>query len=82
MVCGSGFPAANRFNAGSSDRGWPRQVGMRAKAAPTWHTFSTNAMCFFLHLSLSFLNPKIEILNVYRAIVPWDDGGPKSKMVI
>jgi hypothetical protein len=27
MNCGSGFPAANRFNAGSADRGW--------KAAPT-----------------------------------------------
>ena len=25
--CGSGFPAANRFNAGGADRGW--------KAAPT-----------------------------------------------
>jgi hypothetical protein len=27
MVCGSGFPAANLFDAGSGDRGW--------KAAPT-----------------------------------------------
>jgi hypothetical protein len=27
MDCGSGFPAANRFNAGSAHRGW--------KAAPT-----------------------------------------------
>jgi hypothetical protein len=35
MDCGSGFPAANRFNAGSGDRGWPRKIGMQAKAAPT-----------------------------------------------
>ncbi len=27
MDCGSGFPAVNRFNGGSADRGW--------KAAPT-----------------------------------------------
>jgi hypothetical protein len=27
MNCGSGFPAANRFDAGSADRGW--------EAAPT-----------------------------------------------
>ena len=35
MDCGSGFPAANRFNTGSADRGWPRKIGMQAKAAPT-----------------------------------------------
>jgi hypothetical protein len=35
MDCGSGFPAAKRLNTGRADRGWPRQVGMQAKAAPT-----------------------------------------------
>ena len=33
--CGSGFPAAISFTALKPDRGWPRQVGMQAKAAPT-----------------------------------------------
>jgi hypothetical protein len=35
MDCGSGFPAANRLTVSGADRGWPRQVGMQAKAAPT-----------------------------------------------
>jgi hypothetical protein len=35
MDGGSGPPAAICFKAGSADRGWPRLVGMQAKAAPT-----------------------------------------------
>jgi hypothetical protein len=50
MDCGSGIPAANRFNAGSADRGWSRQVGMQAKAAstikPTPKIIKLTPMCY------------------------------------
>ena len=35
MDCGSGFPAANRIIAGSTDRGWPATSSVESKAAPT-----------------------------------------------
>jgi hypothetical protein len=35
MDCGSGFPAANRFNAGIADRGWPATSSVESKAAHT-----------------------------------------------